>query len=157
MSEADSDIFTIPAKVYASAYARHRAGMWVAVLAIPLIAAVVAGFHDIRWWLVGLMALMIVYPMVLTMAWFALLGRADMASRLRPQRCTFTDDGCIAVDFLHFNPEDGHEPVDSEHARIVSADNHGRYTELRLADSRFDILLIPAQKVPDHILNITTE
>ena len=54
------ETFTLPAAAYAAVYARRYGAVTMAVAAAPLIAAMIAGFSDIRWWIIALMALFIV-------------------------------------------------------------------------------------------------
>lgn len=158
MTPERTDIFTVPAKAYATAYARQHAGAWVAALAVPVLAAVVAGFYDMRWWIVGLMALMIVYPMVLTMAWLTLTGRPSMAMRLRPQQWTFGNGGSLDVDFFRFDvvadEAAGRSPVGEVTSAISAVKPCGAYYAVRLvAGAPFDILLIPSRMMPTELLN----
>ncbi len=153
-----TEIFTVPAASYASAYGSRHLGTWAAVLALPLLASIIAGFFDIRWWFVGLMLLLIVCPMAVAMAWISLIGRPSMALRLRPQQWTFNDDGKIHVDFFHFDRSEHPEAIASENVCIASVSPGSRYTTVRLQPgARFDLLLIPAAMLPAAILNTFSE
>ncbi len=153
------ETFTVPAAAYAAVYARRYGAVTMAVAAAPLIAAMIAGFSDIRWWIIALMALFIVYPMVLVMAWLALTGKPSMATRLRPQCWHFMPDNDIAVDFLSF-PKDEEEQTTVSTCRISTAQivrscRYGKRTALFLAkDAPFDFLLIPSDLVPDYIIDL---
>lgn len=158
MDTATSEIFSIPAKAYAAARARRYAGAWATALALPLIAALIAGFYDMRWWFVGLMALFILYPMMLTMAWFTLTGSPAMALLLRPQRWTFNGDKSIYIEFFHFDTEEHPEPVDRRTVTVRDVASGGRFSTVKAApNQQFDILLIPSGLVPPEFLNICSE
>lgn len=153
-----SEIFTVPAKEYAKAMASRHSGMLAAAAIVPILILAIAGFYDLRWWLVGLMLLMLVYPMMLTIGWFAVTGRPSMGLLLRPQRWSFGNGNSIHISFYRFDTDKNHEPVDSENVVVDSVDYGSRYCTLRLKPgSRFDVLLIPSGIVPQAFLNAFTE
>lgn len=158
MTDTTSEIFSISAKTYAAARARQYAGAWAAALILPLVAAVIAGFFDMRWWFVGLMALFIVYPMVLTMAWFSLTGKAYMALLLRPQRWTFHKNRRLDIEFFRFDMEKDSEPMERRSITIKDIAPGSHYISFKAAPGQhFDILLIPAELVPAEYLNLYSE
>lgn len=148
----DTDIYRVPPSAYARAYLR-RHGTFPAVIAAILIAtAFIAGFSDMRWWLVGLMAIFIVIPMAMSMAWFIATGRRDMALRLRPQSIIYGPDA-VTINFFPFEYDNENPaPVQSvviKKNRIYAVVIGSRYTNLRLKpDEAFDFILIPTDKVP---------
>lgn len=154
-----SDIFQVPAATYAKACLSRKAGPGTLLLIIvPVAAGIVAGFADMRWWLVTLMLLLLVYPMAMTMAWFAMMGKPAMAMRLRPQRWTISTDGVLSLEFFHFDHDEEPEPVNTEIASIASVSPQGQYTAVRLRPgSRFDFLLVPSRMMPQTILNFFCE
>lgn len=153
-----SDIFQVPAATYAKACLSRKAGSGTVLLIIPVAIGAIAGFADIRWWLVTLMLLLLVYPMAITMAWLSMMGKPAMAMRLRPQRWTIAADGNMSLEFFHFEREDNPEPVNTETASIASISPQGQYTAVRLKPgNRFDFLLIPSRMMPPTILNTYCE
>ena len=158
MEKFTTDIFQVPAATYAKACLSRKAGPGTVLLGIPVAAGAIAGFADVRWWLVTLMLLLLVYPMAITMAWLSLMGKPAMAMRLRPQRWTMTADGNISLEFFHFEHEENPEPVNTESASIASVAPKGQYTAVSLKNgSRFDFLLIPSRMMPPTILNTFCE
>lgn len=151
---ATTAVFSIPAQEYVKATARRRLGAAAWLPALLLAAAVPAGFADSRWWYVGLMAALIIYPMALSMAWFALVGHQSMELLLRPQRWTLSD-GTLTVEFMHYLTAKGDsapsEPTVkaslSFPAAILDDAEHGRRLTLVPAPEnshRIKFLLIPA-------------
>lgn len=158
MENPTSDIFSISPHTYAKARARKYAGAWAVALVLPVIAAVIAGFYDMRWWFVGLIVLFIIYPMVLTMAWFSLTGSPSMALLLRPQRCTFRRDRKVDIEFFHFDTEENPEPADRITVAISDADAGSRYITLKASPGqRLGLILIPVSQMPPEYLNLYSE
>ena len=111
-----------------------------------------AGFGDMRWWLVGLMGIFIVIPMAMSMAWFIATGRRDMAMRLRPQSIE-ADNDAVTINFYPFE-YDNENPVALQNVvittnQIITSVTGTRYTTLRLKPGEpFDFILIPTDKIP---------
>lgn len=158
MGNPTSDIFSISPQTYAKARTRQYACVWAAVLAIPVIIAIVAGFYDIRWWFVGLIVIFIVYPMAITMAWFSLTGSPSMTLLLRPQRWTFRKDRRVDIEFFHFDTEENPEPAERLTVAILSVNAGSRYIVLRtMPGQRFGLILIPVAFMPPEYLNLYSE
>lgn len=151
--------FTPSASAYAAAYVRRKAGLVLGCILPPVIAAAIAGLFDMRWWFVGLMLLFIVLPMALSMAWFTLIAKPEMAVRLRPQKWNFTPDGGAEIEFYRFPATDDTEDTfvladtfsftPSDITDIVEEGNNTRFCLHK--GSRFDILLIPTPLCPPAI------
>jgi len=161
-STENTGAFSIPAASYAAVYARRYAALGLTIAALPLLCAIVAGFSDIRWWLIALMCLLIVYPMVLTMAWLALMARPAMSMRLRPQVWHFLPGGGFAVDFLRCarNGEDNSYAPEIAASLTISSNEitkaavSGRFYALYLRQGcDFDFLLIPSALMPEALVN----
>ena len=160
--QGSTEQFSIPSATYAAVYVRRYAATASAIAAVPLLCAIIAGFYDIRWWLIAIMCLLIVYPMLLTLAWLALLARPSMTARLRPQRWMFGQDNSVEVQFLHFpsagEDADGQAEV-AETFNFLPGDidtisSSGRNSILRFRKERkFDFLIIPSDLFPEEMLN----
>lgn len=153
-----SDTFTIPSSAYTAVYARRYGAAALAVAALPLLLAIVAGFSDVRWWIIALMTLFIVYPMVLTMAWLAMMAKSSMTQRLRPQRWEFMPDGGFKAEFLHYPKDDEEQTVAAsctiDRKQIAALRRYGsRSAFVLVKDAPFDFLLIPSDLVPDYIID----
>lgn len=158
MEDSASEIFNISPKTYAAARARQYAGALTAALALPLTAALIAGFYDVRWWFVGLMVIFIIFPMVLTMAWFSLTGSPSMALLLRPQRWTFRDDRKIDIEFFRFDLEENPAPIERRTVAIRDVSPGSRYAIFKAAKNQsFHILLIPVELLPAEYINLYSE
>lgn len=153
MSESVRPSYAIPSAAYAAVYARRHAMRVIVPAALPAAAAAAAGCFDTRWWLTGLMWLMIIVPMFLTLGWLSLMARPDMVLRQRPQQLDIDDAGNCTVRFLHYSDNDGENAPASPPAGtfaftpddISKADDDGRRTTIYFrSGSKFDFLIIPS-------------
>lgn len=148
----ESQIYRVPPSAYARAYLRRHGTIPAIVIALLVATTLVAGFADMRWWLVGLMGIFIVIPMAMSMAWFIATGRRDMAVRLRPQSIEAANDA-VTINFYPFEYDD-ENPVALQNVvittnQIITSVTGTRYTTLRLKPGEpFDFILIPTDKIP---------
>lgn len=148
------NIYVVPSSAYAHYYANKHKIRHI-IVRLPAVAAFIAGFFDMRWWLIGIMWFMLAIPTMIMFGWFSLLTRPDMVVRMRPQRCRVFHDGTLVVHFLPFAclDEDENNDLESEipvdfvminKKEIESMVIGSKYIKLLLVPhSRFDILLIP--------------
>lgn len=151
-----TDIYKVPASAYASTYLRKQCTIPAVVFGMLLAVAFIAGFNDVRWWLVGLMAIFVVAPMAVAMAWFIATGRKDMAIRLRPQSIE-TDGNALTVSFYPFEyDEENLQAIDSvviDKQNMAAVVYGSKYTRISLQqDKPFDFILIPNEALPQATL-----
>lgn len=156
---SSKEIYSIPAKEYASVYLRRYCTMPGIFIAAMLAVAAIAGFDDMRWWILALMFIFIVAPMALAMTWFVVTGRDDMPLRLHPQSIT-EQNGNLSIEFYPYD-YDAENPMSILTVSICKdllskADYGKRYIRVDLtADTPFDFLLIPTEAIssPQNIAN----
>lgn len=153
-----SEVFSVPAWRYAK-LASGRYDKYAGAIIVPATVFLgIAGMDDWRWWIIALMLLFLVFPMLATIGWFAIVGRPEMALLTRPQQWTFGGRGEILVRFYRFDREKDPEPVDSLSAEVAEISLGKKYDTVRLKQgSRFDVLLIPSGQLPEVFLNTFTE
>lgn len=153
-----SEVFSVPAWRYAK-LASGRYDKYAGAIIVPAIVFLgIAGMDDWRWWIIALMLLFLVFPMLATLGWFAIVGRPEMALLTRPQQWTFGGRGEILVRFYRFDREKDPEPVDSLSAEVAEISFGKKYDTVSLKQgSRFDVLLIPSGQLPEVFLNTFTE
>lgn len=146
------DTCRIPPSAYIREYLIKYGRIPAAIVAVLLFVALIAGFSDMRWWLIGLMGLFVVVPMLIAMSCFIAVGRKDMALRLHPFTIQQTDNA-IRLDFYRFVTED--ENPDPFQSVLLSGDNVTRvaygkkYVRLSVAGAQpFDFILIPKESLP---------
>ncbi len=153
-----SEVFSVPVWRYAK-LASGRYDKYAGAIIVPAIVFLgIAGMDDWRWWIIALMLLFLVFPMLATIGWFAIVGRPEMALLTRPQQWTFGGRGEILVRFYRFDREKDPEPVDSLSAEVAEISFGKKYDTVSLKQgSRFDVLLIPSGQLPEVFLNTFTE
>lgn len=153
-----SEVFSVPVWRYAK-LASGRYDKYAGAIIVPAVVFLgVAGMDDWRWWVVALMVLFLVFPMLATIGWFAIVGRPEMALLTRPQQWIFCGRGEILVRFYHFDSEKDPGPVDSLSAEVAEIIFGKKYDAVRLKQgSRFGVLLIPSGQLPEVFLNTFTE
>lgn len=153
-----SEVFSVPVWRYAK-LASGRYDKYAGAIIVPAIVFLgIAGMDDWRWWIIALMLLFLVFPMLATLGWFAIVGRPEMALLTRPQQWTFGGRGEILVRFYRFDREKDPEPVDSLSAEVAEISFGKKYDTVSLKQgSRFDVLLIPSGQLPEVFLNTFTE
>ena len=153
-----SEVFSVPVWRYAK-LASGRYDKSAGAIIVPAIVFLgIAGMDDWRWWIIALMLLFLVFPMLATLGWFAIVGRPEMALLTRPQQWTFGGRGEILVRFYRFDREKDPEPVDSLSAEVAEISFGKKYDTVSLKQgSRFDVLLIPSGQLPEVFLNTFTE
>ncbi len=148
----EQSTYRVPPSAYIKEYLFKYGRLPALVVLALLSVAFIAGFSDMRWWLIGLMGLFVVVPMMITMGCFIAVGRKDMALRLHPQSVSQTADG-IELSFYKFDSdEENPEPIQSV---MLSGDKISRVTygskyikvNLRQSDP-FDFILIPTEYLP---------
>lgn len=145
-------IYSIPAKEYAKAYFKIDATLPCSIAGAGLLAAFIAGFHDMRWWLVAMMAIFIIIPMCVAMAWFIVTGRRDITPRLRPQSLQIETDG-VALSLYPFDyDQENPEPIETvilKAGQVASCQYGSKYLKVSLIKgAQFDFLLIPIELIP---------
>lgn len=156
MATFSTDIFKPSARIYAKSYVRHTVATWGFVVSLPFVAAFFAGFFDIRWWLVGLMLLMIAYPAFVLFAWLAITSRPHQATMVRPQRWTFADDGSIEINFYPFEHNDDTPPAKTlriPRHLINSFVTDTKLCRFKLSDKDMPFILIEISLLPPHIIS----
>lgn len=153
-----SEVFSVPVWRYAK-LASGRYDKYAGAIIVPAIVFLgIAGMDDWRWWIIALMLLFLVFPMLATLGWFAIVGRPEMALLTRPQQWTFGGRGEILVRFYRFDREKDPEPVDSLSAEVAEISFGKKYDTVSLKQGcRFDVLLIPSGQLPEVFLNTFTE
>lgn len=147
----DTGIFRVPSTEFVKVAAGRRLWSVAWLPGLLLLAAAIAGFADPRFWYLGLMLLFIIYPMVMSMAWFRMVGHRSMEVLLRPQSWTLDGEN-LTVRFHFYHPDaDGETPAVKESLVLPAvvledAESHRRFTVVPLPDNRFkiDFLIIPA-------------
>ena len=147
-----TDIYKVPASVYAMIYLRKQCTIPAVVFVMLLAIAFIAGCNDVRWWLIGHMSILVVSPMAVSMAWFIATGRKDLAIRLHPQSIE-SDGKAITVSFYPFEYDDENlQAIDSvviDRHNISTIVYGSKYTRISLQqDKPFDFLLIPNEALP---------
>lgn len=129
-------------------YVRELMSIWMWkylwLIALPLIVFIVLGCYDTRWLIVALMMLMIVLPGVMLIVYFNFALTPDTARRTLPQSISVSDSGINLTYLPH--PESGYTP-EAEHvtfADIKAIDDTGMYLILRLRQSPYSIIILPA-------------
>lgn len=147
------DLCRIPTSAYIKEYFIRYGRIPAAIAAVLLLIAFVAGFSDMRWWLIGLMELFVVIPMIIAMSCFIAAGRKDMALRLHP--FTVSSDGdAVRLDFYRFDAEDenrqAYQSVLLTGDRIRKVAFGKRFIRITAAGDRlpFDFILIPKDALP---------
>lgn len=146
------DLCRIPSSAYIREYFIRYGRFPAGFVAIMLLIAFVAGFNDMRWWLIGLMGLFVVVPMIIAMSCFIAIGRKDMALRLHPFAIRQIDNA-LMLDFYRFDHvEENPGPFQSV---LLTGDKIKRVAFgkkfLRLTVSGadpFDFILIPKESLP---------
>lgn len=153
-----NEVFSVPAWRYAKLAAERYDKYALAIIIPTAVTLGNAGMDDWRWWIVALMVFFLVYPMFVTIGWFSIVGRPEMALLTRPQQWTFGGRGEILVRFYRFDRKKDPEPVDSLSAEVAKINFGKKYDTVRLKQgSRFDVLLIPSGQLPEVFLNAFTE
>ncbi|WP_289822817.1 hypothetical protein [Muribaculum intestinale] len=145
-------IYSVPAKEYAKAYFRMHAMLPCSIAAAGILAAFIAGFHDMRWWFVAMMAIFIIIPMGVAMAWFIVTGRRDITPRLRPQSLQIENDGFALALYPFDYDQENPEPLETvifKADKLASCQYGSKYLKVSLAKgAMFDFLLIPIELIP---------
>ena len=145
--------FRVEAAVYVKTAARRRLWSVVWLPALLLAAAAVAGCFDSRFWFLGLLLLLIIYPMALSLTWLAYVARPEMRWLLRPQELTIDPDGAT-VGFYGYDED---APLESSlhlaQGDIREGESTGKYTAIFLTENSFGInfLLVPTEKLPAEV------
>lgn len=150
-----TEIFRVPAAEFVKTTAMRRLWSIAWIPALLLLAAVIAGFADSRFWFLGLMLLFIVYPMAMSMAWFRLVGHPSMSLLLRPQSWIL-DGNTLAIRFHRYTSDDeGNNPDVKETLTfpatiLEEAETHSKFTIVPAPENMYKIqfLLIPANLMP---------
>ena len=134
-----------------------RRNGWKAGAPALLILVVLAmlAFSDIRFLVLALIVMLVLYPMILLLAWLKLTATEGMTLRLRPQRWTRCDDGSLEIEFLPFDLTE--EDIRAVETRKIKADDidyidkSGSYYVVNLEKGDFPgFYLIPAQIINDN-------
>lgn len=143
--------FTPGAAVYASTLARRLLIRFLpALLAVICIPAVWA-FFDIRMLYLCLMLIFIIYPMIMSMAWIAVVAKPHVAMCARPQSWRFDGD-YVAVSFLAYDGETVVKCLRFEWKDVDVEFSAKRYIiDRRNAGDDIATLILPADLVPDNI------
>ncbi|MCH5221862.1 MAG: hypothetical protein J1F05_06010 [Muribaculaceae bacterium] len=151
--------FTVGASEYAKAEAlQYLSKLWW-VLALIVLALGVSGCYDSRYWYLALMTSFVVYPLLMSFVWIAIVGRLSMQWLSRPQIWLFYEDN-FTIDFYPFdaNSDAPYEPIKSiniNYAEIKNIKHSNKYwmfiPSTHILGIRF--LLIPEQYIPESIIN----
>ena len=98
-------IFTIPPSLHAWQDMISLANRYWYIPALPMLAGILAGIADWRWWIVALIILFIVLPTTALFAWIAVLGHEDAVRDIYPHALSVTNAGDITVEYQPMQPD----------------------------------------------------
>lgn len=127
--------FSIAPSATAALLARQWLGRRWPFMVLPAAAALVAGMADVRFLVVALMLVFLIWPMALCFVWFGRALDADAVQASRPHRVSFSPDGITVL----YGERDGYPSPAARHVsrdEVVSVDDAGRYVVFRLAGGR---------------------
>lgn len=153
-----SEMLKVPARAYATIYMQRRYGVAGLLYALLIVAGIVAGFGDVRWAIVTLMAIFILTPMALTMAWLTVMGRRDLPMRLHPFMARADADN-LTISYYAFDYDDDSRPIMVIVLRakdISGIARDGKFIRLDLnPGADFDFLLLPRSvELPGNFLEL---
>ena len=106
-----------PFQLTPRAYFRISSGAvlwrWLAWLAVPLLACLVAGCFDLRWWMVGLILLLLVVPFVVFNVYISRLLHPEARRALARQRVTLIPNETLTVTYLPENETESPEQTET--------------------------------------------
>lgn len=144
MDEATSDVFRCAPRDYM----RSLAIAWLSVrwpwFAVPLLAAVVWSFFDLRAVYVCLIMIFIVYPMALSFVWFNYAFSEQSRRAVSPKTVTCSKQG-LRIDYKPI--AEGLSPLPAQTldwASVRSVETSSRGTTLVIGSRLDDRLSIPA-------------
>lgn len=148
--ECSTPVFSVGTSEYVRTEARGLLFRWCWVPALLVAAAAIAGFHDNRYWFLGLMLVFIVYPMAMSFTWLLLAGSKHMSRLCRPQSLSVRE-GVWTINFYPFeyDPETIPEPLhttvftDNDISEVECGGRYYRINLQRPADG-IPFILIPA-------------
>lgn len=127
-----------------TAYLNHIASriagrLWWLIL-FP--AALIAGglVADWRWAVVGLMLLLIVYPMVMTLAVLRYAANRQLAGRSSASAVSLDPPACVT---LYRRPDPESEPQPIEKITVTNVEYTSRFIVMTTGASLSDVILIP--------------
>lgn len=156
--ESVSEIFRTPAAPYAFIEARQH--LW-SIGWLPLVLVIVLffiGTYDLRFAVLAMMIVCVVYPMLLLLAWLKLTGSKEMSLRLRPQRWERLPDGSIEIEYYTFEAteDSGHQIIAKQKilpADIQNIEKTGKYYIIHLipqTERRLSFHLLPSHIITEN-------
>ena len=148
------DSYIVSPTAYIGHIACNFAGRFWWLLLVPL-GFFVAGASDWRWAVVGLIVLLLLFPMAITTALMAEAMRPEVARRAASRRASI--DGRTITLYKEVSDDDGQISYEQvETAEISSAELTGRFFAIILNTARHtgrDFVLIPADAIPAQLAN----
>lgn len=140
-----TEIFTINATKFASIEGRRLLFRWLWLPVVAAIILAVIGLTDARYAFVALIVLLVVCPMIFSLAWFSLIGKRQVAKFTHPQRWTFCDDK-IVVELFHFEQTDDSVPF--ENVEIPRT----QISDVDFSSNPVIVRLLPQTNMPSFLL-----
>lgn len=125
---------------------RSLAARWWWLPALPLLAAFVAGFADWRWWIAAAAILLVMFPALLSFAYYYSALSPESADFVLAHRVVVGDDGDIAVMYDDGRPTRVYKACD-----VVGASEGGGFfvIEAKSAQGGRVAIDIPMQSIED--------
>ena len=140
MKCVQTDLF----QVSAGRYMRRLCAMWFARnwwwFALPLVACAALTWVDVRWAIIALMLIFMVFPMILTLLYFN-FAFAPVARLSVMEKSMMIDESGVRLSFTHERMND-HEIRWSEIAKVQLANDN---ILLILRQGRFSFFMIPLE------------
>lgn len=133
--------FSIAASTIAARMARQWIGRRWLFFAIPVAMLLLAGYADLRFAIVALMLIFILWPMALSFVWFGRALSPASVKAAQPHTVVFSEYG-LAVEYA---VRDGYFTPPTEHVAmnlIAGIEDCGRYIIIKLRDA--DPVIVPA-------------
>lgn len=141
-----TDTYKVAPGKYLGAIAVSWLGRWWVILLIPLVFFI-AGFADWRWAAVGLILLMLVYPVALTTALLSCALSPVVIRRAASSRLTVTN-GVVTL-YKAVEMEDGTVSFSVvEETHFVDMIYGKKMTKIITGTSDIDFILIPTHCIP---------
>lgn len=142
-------VFTVSPSAYMRELAFVWLGRWWGVLALPLAAATVWSFYDLRAVYIGLIMIFMVYPMVMSLVWFGYAFSPAALRAIAPKHLVLTPEA-ITVEYDEGEGRNTiHEPIRINVSDIRSVEIHKRHYTIVYDKSPECRLLIPSDVLDD--------
>lgn len=153
MSQIWTEIYAVAPGKYLGAIARSIMGRLWWLLLIPIIFFI-AGFINWRWAAVGLIILMLMYPMTLTTALLSHALRPEVIRRSASRRASFEDDVITIYREEKISDETSVVFTAVESLKIIDLIPAGNLTKIVVGPKIFDFILIPTPLLPVKLMKL---